>query len=71
MTKKSKDKVYYYCSNYYRNKNWKNNKSISENKLTEIINKKFNLTDITRLELENKVKYIYIDKDRNIIIDFK
>ena len=31
----------------------------------EIINEKLNLTDITRLELENKVKYIYIDKDKN------
>ena len=32
---------------------------------------KLNLTDITRLELENKVKYIYIDKDKNVKIDFK
>ena len=37
----------------------------------EIINEKLNLTDITRLELENKVKYIYIDKDKNVKIDFK
>lgn len=32
---------------------------------------KLNLTDITGLELENKVKYIYIDKDKNVEIDFK
>ena len=47
-----------------------NSKSISENGLFEIINKRLNLTDITRLELENKVKYIYIDKDKNVKIDF-
>ena len=45
--------MYYYCSNYYRNKNCENNKSICENKLIEIINEKLNLTNITRFELEN------------------
>ena len=39
--------------------------------LIEIINEKLNLTHITRLELENKVKYIYIDKYKNVKIDFK
>lgn len=68
--RKSKDKVYNYCSNYYRNKNCENNKSISENGLIEIIKEKLNLIDITRLELENKVKYIYLDKDKNVEIDF-
>lgn len=58
-------------SNYYRNKTCENNKSISENGLIEIINEKLNLTNITRLELENKVKCIYIDKDKNVEIDFK
>lgn len=48
-----------------------NNKSISENGLIEIINEKLNLTNITRLELENKVKYIYIDKNKNVKIDIK
>ena len=28
-------------------------------------------TNFDRLELENKVKYIYIDKDKNVKIDFK
>ena len=32
---------------------------------------KLNLTHITRLELENKVKCIYIDKYKNVKIDFK
>lgn len=44
---------------------------MSENRLIEIIKEKLNLTDNTKLELENKVKYIYIDKDKNVKIDFK
>ena len=44
---------------------------MSENRLIEIIKEKLNLTDNTRLELENKVKCIYIDKDKNVKIDFK
>ena len=40
-----------------------------KNKLIEIINEKLNLSNITRLELENKVKCIYIDK--NVKIDIK
>ena len=47
----SKERVYYYCSNYYRNKTCENNESISEN--------------------ENKVKCIYIDKNKNVKIDIK
>ena len=47
------------------------NKSISRSILDELIKKELNITDITRLELENKVKYIYIDKDKNVKIDFK
>ena len=39
--------------------------------LIEIINEKLNLTHITRLELENKVKCIYIDKYKNVKIDIK
>ena len=42
-----------------------------KNKLIEIINEKLNLSNITRLELENKVKYIYIDKYKYVKIDFK
>ena len=42
-----------------------------KNKLIEIINEKLNLSNITRLELENKVKCIYIDKYKNVKIDFK
>ena len=67
----SRERVYYYCSNYYRNKTCENNESISENKLIEIINEKLNLSNITRLELENKVKCIYIDKKKNVKIDIK
>ena len=71
IKRKSKDKVYFYCSNYYRNKTCENNESISENNLIEITNEKLNLYNITRLELENKVKCIYIDKYKNVKIDFK
>ena len=51
IKRKSKDKVYFYCSNYYRNKTCENNESISEK--------------------ENKVKCIYIDKNKNVKIDIK
>ena len=44
---------------------------MSENRLIEIIKEKLNLTDNTRLELENKVKCIYIDKYKNVKFDFK
>ena len=33
--------------------------------------RKLDLSNITRLELENKVKCIYIDKNKNIKIDIK
>ena len=42
-----------------------------KNKLIEIINEKLNLSNITRLELKNKVKCIYIDKNKNVKIDIK
>ena len=42
-----------------------------KNKLIEIINEKLNLSNITRLGLENKVKCIYIDKNKNVKIDIK
>ena len=67
----SKEKVYYYCSNYYRNKTCENINLLVKNKLIEIINGKLNLSNITRLELENKVKCIYIDKNKNVKIDIK
>ena len=37
----------------------------------EYSNEKLNLSNITRLELENIVKCIYIDKYKNVKIDFK
>ena len=69
--KATKGRVYYYCSNYYRNKTCENNESISENKLIEIINEKLNLSNITRLKLKNKVKCIYIDKNKYVKIYIK
>ena len=55
----------------WRNKTWENNEYNSENKLIAIINEKLNLSNITILELENKVKCIYIDKNKNVKIDIK
>ena len=40
--RKSKDKIYYYCANYYRNKICENNRCISERGLIEIIKRKLN-----------------------------
>ena len=39
--------------------------------LIDYLNEKLNFSNITRLELENKVKCIYIDKNKNIKIDIK
>ena len=44
---------------------------ITPNLHEAIISKKLNLSNITRLELENKVKCIYIDKNKNVKIDIK
>ena len=44
---------------------------ITPNHHEAIISKKLNLINITRLGLENKVKCIYIDKYKNVTIDFK
>ena len=71
IKRKSKIKVYYYLFNYYKNKVCENNKLISECQLIEIINEKLDLTDIIRLELENKSKYICMDKDKKVNIYFK
>ena len=71
IIKKSKNKVYYYCTEYYQNKNCENSKSIEKEKLIALVMNKLNFKEITRLELENKVKYIYIGKDNNIKIEYK
>lgn len=51
--------------------NYSSAKVIEKEKLIELINNKLNLDKLTRLELENKVKYIYIGKDNNIKIEYK
>lgn len=56
----SKSKVYYYCSNYYRKKNCQNNKSISKSILEEFIKKELNITNITRLNIDNNIKNISV-----------
>ena len=56
----SKGKVYYYCSNYYRKKNCENNKSTSKSIVEEFIKKELNITEITRLNIDNNIKYISV-----------
>lgn len=57
-----------YCSNYYRTKKCKNNKSISKSILDEFIKKELNITDITRLNIDNNIKYISIISKNEIEI---
>ena len=56
----SKGKVYYYCSNYYRTKKCENNKSISKIIVEEFIKKELNINEITRLNINNNIKYINV-----------
>lgn len=67
----SKDIVYYYCSNYYRKKNCENNRSISKSILDELIKKELKITDISRLNNDIDIKYIYVISNDNIEIDYK
>ena len=65
----SKGKVYYYCSNYYRTKKCENNKSISKSIVEEFIKKELNINEITRLNINNNIKYIsVVSKDEIEII---
>ena len=67
----SKGKVYYYCSNYYRIKKCENNKSILKSIVEKFIKKELNITEITRLNIDNNIKCIYIGKDKEIKLDYK
>lgn len=64
----SKGKFYYYCSNYYRTKNCENNKSKSKSILDEFIKKELNITEITRLNIDNNIKYISVVSNNEIEI---
>ena len=64
----SKGKVYYYCSNYYRTKKCENNKSISKSIIDEFIKKELNVTEITRLNINNNIKYISVVSNNEIEI---
>ena len=64
----SKGKIYYYCSNYYRTKNCKNNKSISKSILEEFIKKELNITEVTRLNIDNNIKHINVVSNNEIEI---
>ena len=64
----SKGKVYYYCSNYYRTKKCENNKSVSKNIVEEFIKKELNINKITRLNINNNIKYISVVSNNEIEI---
>ena len=64
----SKGKIYYYCSNYYRTKNCENNKSISKSILDKFIKKELNITEVTRLNINNNIKYINVVSNYEIEI---
>ena len=64
----SKGKVYYYCSNYYRTKKCENNKSISKSIVDEFIKKELNINEITRLNINNNIKYISVLSNNEIEI---
>ena len=68
VKRSSKGKVYYYCSNYYRTKNCENNKSISKSILEEYIKKELNITEVTRLNINNNIKYINVVSNYEIEI---
>lgn len=67
----SKGKVYYYCSNYYRTKKCENNKSISKSTVEDFIKKELNITEITRLNIDNNIKYINVVSSNKIEITYK
>ena len=71
LKRSSKGKVYYYCSNYYRKKSCENNKSLSRSILDELIKKELKITDITRLNIDNNIKYIYVISSDKIEIEHK
>ncbi len=64
----SKGNVYYYCSNYYRTKKCENNKSISKSIVEEFIKKELNINEITRLNINNNIKYISVVSNNEIEI---
>ena len=64
----SKGKIYYYCSNYYRTKHCENNKSISKSILDKFIKKELNITEVTRLNINNNIKYINVVSNYEIEI---
>ena len=55
-------------SNYYRKKNCENNKSISKSILEEYIKKELNITEVTRLNINNNIKYINVVSNYEIEI---
>ena len=55
-------------SNYYRKKNCENNKSTSKCIIDEFLKKELNVTEITRLNINNNIKYISVVSNNEIEI---
>ena len=55
-------------SNYYRKKNCENNKSTSKSIVEGFIKKELNINEITRLNINNNIKYISVVSNNKIEI---
>lgn len=73
--KKTKDHIYYYCSNYVRNKKCTkhgiNKQKLEEKVLKEINKKHHEITKLDRKILNELVDIIYISENKEIKIKFK
>ena len=67
--KKGKNKLYYYCTNYFNKKCTSH--SIEKSKLEKMILEELKVDKITRNYLYEKVKVIYINDDKTANIDYK
>ncbi len=73
--KKTKDQIYYYCSNYVRNnkctKHRINKQKLEEKVLKEINKKHHEITKLDRKILNELVDIIYISESKEIKIKLK
>ena len=74
VIKKSKNKIYYYCSSYIKNKSclkYSINKKKLEQKVKDEIIKKINIELLDRKTLNELIEMIYVIDKNNIKIEFK
>lgn len=72
ITRKAKDKEYYYCSNYTRNKKCTSH-SINKDKFNRLVAEdcKINLKNIEKINLDKYIDTIYIEDKDNLKIIYK